>query len=195
MNIKGHDIEFVDSIHKYLVDGVIVISVTQLLKYKFGKKYDNVSEAVLERARLKGNAMHKEIEMYEQQGIDADSKELRNYKVLKRLHNFECIGNEIPLVIWGKDGTPIACGTTDLLLKIGDKTGLGDLKRTATLDKEYLAYQLNLYRIGYQQSYGVDISFLKGIHLREDVRKVVDIPINEEMIWQYLDEVKSYEDN
>lgn len=195
MNIKGHDIEFIESIHKYLVDGVIVNSVTQLLKYKFGNKYDNVSESVLNRAKEKGTEMHRQIELYEQQGIEADSKELRNYKVLKRLHKFECVGNEIPLVIWGKDGTPIACGTTDLLLKIGDKTGLGDLKRTATLDKEYLAYQLNLYRIGYQQSYNVDISFLKGIHLREDVRKVVDIPINEEMIWQYLDEVKSYEDN
>ena len=67
--------------------------------------------------------------------------------------------------------------------------GLGDLKRTATLDKEYLAYQLNLYRIGYQQCYDAEISFLKGIHLREDTRKVVDLPINEYMAMQFLREV------
>ena len=57
------------------------------------------------------------------------------------------------------------------------------------LDKEYLAYQLNLYRIGYQQCYETEIKALKGLHLRENVRKYVDLPINEEMA---LELVKKY---
>lgn len=188
MIIKGHEIEFIEDIHCYLVDGVIVNSVTSLLKKKFGKKYEGISDRVLRNASEKGTLMHRVIEQYEKQGVEDDSKELRNYKFLKRLHKFECIGNEIPLIIFDND-IPVACGTTDLLLKQGDMIGLGDLKRTATLDKEYLAYQLNLYRIGYQQCYDAEISFLKGIHLREDTRKVVDLPINEDMAMQFLREV------
>ena len=53
-------------------------------------------------------------------------------------------------------------------------------------DKEYLAYQLNLYRIGYFQCYGVEWEFLKGIHLREGKRKLVDIKINEDMAWELV---------
>lgn len=189
MNIKGYEIEFIEDIHCYLVDGVIVQSVTSLLKKKFGKKYEGISDRVLRNASEKGTLMHRAIELYEKQGVEDDSKELKNYKFLKRLHKFECIGNEIPLIIFDGD-TPVACGTTDLLLKQDNLIGLGDLKRTATFDKEYLAYQLNLYRIGYQQCYGTEISFLKGIHLREDTRKVVDLPINEDMAMQFLKEVQ-----
>ena len=68
--------------------------------------------------------------------------------------------------------------------------GLADIKRTATLDKQYLAYQLNLYRIAYRQCYGIEAKFLRGVHLRENVRKFVEIPINEkmamELVTQYI---------
>ena len=53
-------------------------------------------------------------------------------------------------------------------------------------DKEYVAFQTNLYRIGYQQSYNVDISFLRGIHLRDKVRKYIELPIKEEMVMEFL---------
>ena len=49
-----------------------------------------------------------------------------------------------------------------------------------------MAYQTNLYRIGYQQCYDIPIRFLRGIHLREDVRKYVPLPINEEMSLQLV---------
>ena len=32
-----------------------------------------------------------------------------------------------------------------------------------------------------EQSYNKEIKFLKGVHLRDDIRKFVNIPINEEM--------------
>ena len=33
---------------------------------------------------------------------------------------------------------------------------------------------------------GEDITFLRGVHLREDVRKFVNIPIKEQLIWEWL---------
>ena len=84
-----------------------------------------------------------------------------------------------------------------MVWKEGDKVGIGDIKRTSSFDKEYVAYQTNLYRLGYQQSYGVEISFLRGVHLRDDVRKYIELPINEamalELINKYLEKEKNNE--
>ena len=186
--IKGHTLEYIDETHTYLVDGVIKPSITQILKVKFGKKYDSVDEATLQRASELGTATHKAIEDYCKLGIEDNSKELKNFKFLKNQFKFEVINNEIPIILF-VDNEPVACGRLDLVLF--DKVlCLGDIKRTYTLDKEYLAYQLNLYRIGYQQCYGEEIKGLKGLHLREDVRKYVDLPINEnlalELVKEYL---------
>lgn len=186
-NIKGHTIEYIDECHLYLVDGVILPSITQILKIKFGHKYDDVPKEVLSRAADKGTAVHKAIEDYCKLGLDSDLLELRNFKFLQKQYKFEVLDNEVPVILF-KDDIPVACGRLDLVLKIGNDVGLGDIKRTSVLDKEYLAYQLNLYRIAYQQCYEVDIKFLKGVHLREDIRKFVDIPINEKLAQKLVEE-------
>lgn len=184
--IKGHTVEYIDETHTYLCDGIILPSITQILKIKFGKKYDTVSQNVMQRASELGTATHKAIEDYCKLGVDDGSKELRNFKFLQKQFKFTVIDNEIPIILF-KDNEPVACGRLDLVLNDEEeRMMLGDIKRTSVLDKEYLAYQLNLYRLGYQQCYDTEIEALKGIHLREDVRKYVDIPINEEMALELL---------
>ena len=68
------------------------------------------------------------------------------------------------------------------------ETGIADIKTVSTLNKEKIAYQLNLYRIGLRQSYGVDAKFLKIIHLRDGIRKVIDSPVSEGMAWELVSE-------
>ena len=51
--IKGHTIEYIDDIHCYLCDGIILPSVTTILKIKFGNKYKGIDETVLKRASEK----------------------------------------------------------------------------------------------------------------------------------------------
>ena len=185
--LNGHTLEYIDEVHTYLVDGVIVPSVTQILKWKFNNKYDFVSPAVLKRAAERGTATHKAIEDYCKSGIEDDSMELKNFKFLQKHYKFEVLENEIPVIIFLHD-EPLCAGRLDMVLKIGDEIGGADIKRTTILDKEYLAYQLNMYRIGYKQSYGQEWKFLKGIHLRDDTRRFVNIPINEDLIIQFLEE-------
>lgn len=185
--IKEHTLEYIDETHTYLVDGVIVPSITQILKTKFGKKYDGIDERVLNRAAEKGTAVHEAIENYCKTGEEGDLIEVKNFKFLQKQYKFEVLENEVPIILF-KDETPIAAGRLDLVLKIDDVVGGGDIKRTATLDKEYLAYQLNLYRIGYRQCYGIEWQFLSGLHLREDKRKYVKLPINENMAWKLVEE-------
>ena len=182
--INGHVLEFIDSDHIYLVDGVIVPSITQMLKFKFSGKYDGISKATLERAAMRGTDVHTAIEEYCKDGTESDLPEVRNFKFLQKQYDFRVVKNEVPVILFD-DGEPIAAGRLDLVLQmpISDlencKIGGADIKRTSTLDKEYLAYQLNLYRIAYRQCYGIEWEFLRGIHLREDTRKFVTIPINE----------------
>ena len=186
--IKDYTLEYIDEIHTYLVNGVIVPSITQILKIKFGNKYEGVSKEVLERAANNGTRVHKAIEDYEKESIDdLTCNELQNYKFLKKHYKWECLNNEVPIILF-KDNKPVAAGRLDLVLNIDNKVGLGDIKRTSTLDKNYLAYQLNLYKIGFQQCYNANVEFLKGIHLRNDVRKFVNIPINEKMAFDLLNE-------
>lgn len=187
-SIKGHDVEYIDETHQYLIDGCIVPSITQILKIKFGKKYDGVPQEVLQRASELGTATHKAIEDYCKLGIDTDLLELKNFKFLQKQFKFRVLDNEIPIILFYKE-KPIACGRLDLVLE-DDETGLmlGDIKRTSVLDKEYLGYQLNLYRLGYQQCYDKEIKGLKGVHLRNDVRKYVNIPINEDVALELIEE-------
>ena len=161
--IAGHTLEYIDALHQYIVDGICVPSITQLLKIKFGQKYAGISAETLQNAADKGIRVHEAIEKFEKYGIiDKSCKELKNYKFLKKLYKFECLDNEVPIILFDNE-IPVAAGRLDLCLKINNEFGLADIKRTAVLDREYIGYQLNLYRIGYKQCYGIDINFLKGI--------------------------------
>ena len=192
--INGHTLEFIENGHIYVCDGLVVPSITQMLKLKFGGKYNGVSKSVLQKASEKGTMVHEAIEKYCKYGYESDLPELRNFKFLQRAYKFDVLFNEVPVIL-SVDGEPVSAGRLDLVIeKIGEdgvlngERGIADIKRTSTLDKEYIAYQLNLYRIAYQQCYGMKIDFLKGIHLREEKRKYVDIPINEEMAMELVKE-------
>ena len=192
--IAGGTLEYIDDTHTYIYEGVILPSITQILKIKFGNKYDSVDADVLQRASEKGIEVHQAIEEYEKKNIDnPNCMELRNYKFLKNQMNLKCIDNEVPIVLF-HEGKPVSAGRVDLILEHEGKVGIADIKRTSKFDREYVTYQLNLYRIGYQQSYNQEISFLSGFHLREKKRKYIDILITEEpleLIKKYLKEEKN----
>lgn len=183
--IAGHTLEYFDDGHIYLVDGVVVPSITQLLKFKFGNKYDCVSRETLQRASDAGTQVHDAIQRLCETGEIADFPEVRNFLFLKKQYQLEVLENETPVILFLND-EPISAGRLDMVIDMGGQIGGADIKRTSSLDKDYLFYQLNLYRIAYRQCYGVEWDFLRGIHLREKVRKFVPIPINENMAWQLV---------
>lgn len=185
--IRGNTLEYLDDDHIYLVNGVIVPSITQMLKIRFGNKYSHVDGRTLQRASETGTAVHEAIEDYCRNGTEADLPEVRNFIFLKERYGFEVLENEVPVILF-EDDQPVSAGRLDMVLRMDDMIGGADIKRTSALDKEYLAYQLNLYRIAYAQCYGVAWEFLRGLHLREGVRKYVQIPINESMAWQLVHE-------
>jgi hypothetical protein len=190
--INNHTVEFIEEQHIYLVDGVIVPCVSNILAYKFND-YSGVSREVLQRASELGTNLHKAIEDYEQQGIESDLREFKNYLFLKKQFKFENIANEVP-VLYEKGGRVLFVGTLDQIIRVDGKLGINDFKRVSAPNKEKIAYQLNLYKMAYEQSYGKQIEFLSFTHLREDVRKFHRLPINEEMAISLLNEFLEQEE-
>lgn len=189
MIINNQILEFDEETHTYILDGVIVPSVTQILENKFGNKYKSVNREVLRRASERGTLIHKIIEDYCINGKECESQELRNFKFLSKAFEFEVLKNEVPIVYQQNDF--VCAGRLDLIIEKGGKKAVADIKTTSALDREYLGFQLNIYRLGYEQSYGEKIESLYGIHLRGDRRRLVEIPIKEEFIKDYIR--RSYE--
>lgn len=185
-SIKGGTLEYFDETHTYLYDGIMLPSVTQILGVKYKNDYASVPPAVLNNAAKRGTAVHKAIENFNVSGYDDGSEAVRNFKFLQKQYGFEVLDSELPIVLF-KNDMPIACGRLDMTMLIDGQTGIADIKTVSTLNKEKIAYQLNLYRIGLMQSYGVDAQFLKIIHLRDGIRKVIDSPINEDLTWELID--------
>lgn len=193
-SIKGGTLEYFDDTHTYLYDGLMLPSVTQILGVKYKNDYASVPPAVLNNAAKRGTAVHKAIENFNVSGYDDGSEAVRNFKFLQKQYGFEVLDSELPIVIF-KDDMPIACGRLDITMLMDGKTGIADIKTVSALNKEKIAYQLNLYRIGLMQSYGVDAKFLKIIHLRDGIRKVIDSPVNEGMAWELIERFLEEKEN
>lgn len=185
--INGHTLEFYEEDHQYICDGLMIPSVTQLLSYKFGRKYDGVSSEVLKARAKEGTETHEAIERLCKTGEMTDIPEVRNFLFLKKMFNFETVDNEVPVILIHAQ-EPIAAGRLDLVIESQNHLGLADIKRTSVLDRDYLFYQLNIYKIAYEQCYQKDIDFLAGIHLKGDKRRYVPIPIDGDMTWEFIAE-------
>lgn len=189
ITLNGHELEYLADCHCYLVDGVLVPSITRLVRKKVGERYTDADPEVIRRAAEAGTRVHEAIENLVMDGVEEDLPEVHNFQFLMDHHDLYPLSSEVPVILFWH-GDPIAAGRLDLVLENSSYVvGLADIKRTSSLDKEYLFWQLNLYRFAYEQSYGGAIEFLRGIHLREDVRKLVAIPMNTELITEYLEEV------
>lgn len=185
-SIKGGTLEYFEDTHTYLYDGLMLPSVTQIIGVKYRNDYASVTPAVLNNASKRGTAVHKAIENFNVSGYDDGSEAVRNFKFLQKQYGFEVMDSELPIVLF-KDDMPIACGRLDMTMIMDGETGIADIKTVSTLNKEKIAYQLNLYRIGLMQSYGVNAKFLKIIHIRDGIRKIIDCPINEGMAWELIE--------
>lgn len=196
-NIRGHTLEYDDESHTYLCDGLIVPSVTEIIREYLGSKYDGVPDDVLAEAARKGTLLHEVIESaeksacaetYELSSDEAEmSDEFASYLRLKKEYGITCEGNEMPLLIYYK-GRIVAAGRMDMLAFNGDgELGIIDFKRTYELDDEYLAFQLTLYGMGVKFSYNIDPKFYACMWLRGKRGKFVPYDPIEKRVEEMLD--------
>lgn len=184
-------LEYEDSTHSYYFNGKKCLSVTQLLKKRFPRKYENIDPDVLKRASEKGTWVHECIEIFETFGLRTDElQEFRDYCFLKSYYGFKVLKNEIPIVI--QVGDVVIAGRLDMIIKDkNDGICVCDIKSTSILDLEYLSWQTSLYKLGFEQTYPKEkkVKNLKALHLKNGTRKYVSISeVEQEKLIEFIKE-------
>lgn len=135
-------IEYLDDAHIYLVDGVIVPSVSKLISFAVGSTYANIPTEVLQRAAEYGTSVHDAIENFERNiEYNEELKEqVERYQQLKEQTNLNVKSME-QIVCYDHS----YCGRYD----IQDTSDyLWDIKTTSKVHVENLEWQLGLYYLG-----------------------------------------------
>ena len=178
----GEGVEFNPEQHEYKKNGVIIPSVTTIIRQVFGYKYGAVSPEVLERARAKGTEVHLEAEEYHKYGTIGISDE---FFALKK--EFDRLPKPLAVEDYLYAETPSGafCGTCDLFY---GSDRLCDYKTSKVLDTKTTTIQLNMYRYAYQKA-GYDVSNLEAWHVVGNVLKRVQLPI---LPHSYIDAIVDY---
>lgn len=190
-NLVEETIEFIEDGHYYLYDRLYIIpSVTQILEKIFPDKYKNVPDDILKRKASYGSTMHKYIEQYEKGFILINlnyiqEASFKQYLKLKDKHNIKVLEQE--QIVHYKD---IYAGTFDIYGKVDDEIALIDIKTTAKLDKEYLKYQLNLYRFASKNKNKIKKLFALWLP-KKDIGRLIEIEIMTDK--EIKDLLKKYE--
>lgn len=165
-------IEFIEETHTYIVDGIIVPSVSTILAQTiFKDKYASVPDFVLQKAAEFGTAVHKAIETSEWIGLDDKQYQVyMNYLKLVKRENIEPLVHE-QVVSYNYD----FAGTFDMIANVNGLNCLVDIKTTYHLDRDYLSWQLSLYELAYGKQfdklYAIWLPKRKGAELVEIERK------------------------
>lgn len=135
-------VEYFEDKHEYLINGVIVPSVSKLVAYATGDIYKEVPEWILEKARTHGTKIHDAIEEFERTGnVDMECiNEIETYRELKKKYMLDVKSMEE--IVHYKNHY---CGRYDILDTDGK---LWDIKTTSKYHKENLEWQLGLYYLG-----------------------------------------------
>ncbi len=187
----NNEIEYVEEGHVYLYKGLYIVpSVTQILEKIFPDKYKNVPRETLMRKASYGSQIHQYIEQYEKGIITIKLNYIQEasfgqYLRLKDKYNINVLEQE--KIVNYKD---IYAGRYDMLAEINGEIWLIDIKTTASLDKEYLSWQLSLYE--YAEKLNAD--HLGSIWLpKKDIGRLVEIERkSKKEINKLLEEVKKW---
>lgn len=176
-----NEIEFIENSHTYLVDGMILPSVTQIMKPLSKDHYQNIPKSVMEVAGKRGQMVHLAVEMWE--GFNTPPPDeikdyLLQYKIAKKLHKFEVIGSELLLT----NGE--YCGTIDMLGLLDGDLILVDLKATASIHYHLLEVQMAGY-MNLLKYLGYEIKKCYVLHLTKKKQKFDEIIPNYDL-WEVL---------
>ena len=170
-------IEFIESTHTYLCDGVIIPSVSELIRFHFPSAYAGIPDKVLKKKASYGTKVHHMVESFvnkeftleelKKRRIDPNIKiAVEQFEELRKRWCFQIKDMEQIVSYKG-----LYCGTYDLMTF---DNYIIDLKTTSQIHEDWLAWQLGLYYLaaGIEKDIGYVIWLPKG-----DVAKVKAIPV------------------
>ena len=169
------DLTFIEETHQYLLNGVLLPSVSEILHFIFPDKYKGVSKSTLNKKAQYGSTIHEYIEKFETGRYDElpelniyQKMSFKQYCILKSRFDIDVIEQE--KMVHYED---YYAGRFDMIANIKNKECLCDIKTTADLDIEYLSWQLSFYEL----AYGKRFKKLYAIWLpKRGVGRLVEIP-------------------
>lgn len=153
-------IEFIEQNHLYLVDGILVKSVTQILQLIFPDKYKGINQNILNNKAKFGTTGHSIIEHLDINNKEEIEKTLNNienkdlqicikeYLRLAKLYNLNPLIHEQKVCY-----KHLFAGTLDMIAKVNNIESLIDIKFTSELDEEYLSWQLGMYSLALNKKF------------------------------------------
>ena len=188
-------IEFLEEPHLYLVDGVLVKSVTQILQLIFPDKYKGIDKGILNKKAEFGTIGHSIIEHLDLKKAESVQKQLLNIEnkdlevcireYLRLIQKYKIEPKEHELKVSYKH---TYAGTLDLIANVNGIESLCDIKFTTELDKEYLSWQLGMYQLAKGIKY--DKCYCIWLPKRELGQLVEIIPKTKKEILEKLEELK-----
>ena len=186
---NGKGVDFIEDIHVYLnSDGVIIPSVSELIRFKYPEQYQGVPERILKKKASYGTKTHEYIERFvnkeftieelQKKRIDPDIKiAVEQFESLRKKWCFQIKDME-RIVSWDER----YAGKFDLLT---DDDYVIDIKTTTELHTEWLGWQLSLYAmaLGIQKDHHYCMWLPKGkmgkvVQVntlpKEDLKRLVD---------------------
>lgn len=74
-----NELSFIETEHKYLLNGIEIPSVTTLMNPLSSAEYGEIDRRILDKAAHRGTVVHNAIESYEKYGFDDISDEYAGY--------------------------------------------------------------------------------------------------------------------
>lgn len=143
-------IEFIEDTHSYLYNGVLIPSVSELIRFKFPDAYANIPEKVLKRKARYGTRVHELVEGLAhdkfssvdilQKRIDPNIKiAIEQFEALRKAWIFIIKDMEQIVTYQGRYAGKYDMRTTDDYLI--------DIKTTTEVHEDWLSWQLGLYQL------------------------------------------------
>lgn len=141
LELNDSGVVFIENPRGYWLGETHLEGLTGMIgRQLFPDKYKAVPEKVLAKAAERGHRIHEEIQVYDMFG-EISSEEVKWYADMKESEKFDVLDSEYLVT----DGTHFASAIDKVIVKDG-KVCLADVKTTYELDKEYISWQLSIYK-------------------------------------------------
>lgn len=149
--------------HTYFLGEKQLQGITGLIgRHLFPDKYKSIPEHILKRAAEKGSRIHAQCQFVDTVGFIPESIEAENYLRERINAGYRAFANEYTV----SDNEYFASNIDCVWEKEG-RISLGDIKTTASLDREYLSWQLSIYAYLFEmQNPLIKVDNLFGVWLR-----------------------------
>lgn len=141
LELNDSGVVFIENPRGYWIGETRLEGLTGMIgRQLFPNKYAAVPEKILAKAAERGHRIHEEIQVYDMFG-EISGEEVKWYADMKESEQFDVIDSEYLVT----DGTHFASAIDKVIVK-GGKVCLADVKTTYQLDKEYISWQLSIYK-------------------------------------------------